>query len=371
MARINYIDLPAKHEPLRERLLQVFDRVLAHGQFVLGPEVRELEVRLAKYLGARDVVTCGSGTDALVLALRLRGIGPGDEVITTAHSFIATGNAILLAGATPVFVDIDSDTMVLDAALVPAAITERTRAIMPVHLNGFPMDMGPLSAICDDTGIALIEDCAQAFGSRRDGRGVGTHDIGCFSFHPLKIFSACGDGGCLTVSSEEDAETLRRLRNHGLIDRDHSDIAGVNSRLDSMQAGFLSVKLDVLDDYIAARQANADRYHAELAGLVTLPPKGIDLRCNHSAFVIRHQEREQLRSSLAASGVDSKVHYPLAIHQQPAFAVFAQRSLPVTERVIGEILSLPVSAELSAEEQERVIEAVACSLGKGAESKGP
>lgn len=369
MARVNYIDLPAKHAPLRERLSEVLERVLAHGQFVLGPEVSELEERLASYLGVKAVVTCGSGTDALVLALRLRGIGPGDEVITTAHSFIATGNAILLVGATPVFVDIDEDTMVLDAALVAEALTERTKAILPVHLNGFPMNTEPLAELCTARGIALIEDCAQAFGSRRNGQGVGGRDLGCFSFHPLKIFSACGDGGCVTVASESDAETLRKLRNHGLQDRDHSAFAGFNSRLDSIQAGFLLVKLDVVDEYIAARQAHAARYHSALAGLVALPPSEPTLRCNHSAFAIRHPKRDTLRLALASAGVDSKVHYPLAMHQQPAFVGDGNVSLPVTERVVGEILSLPVSAELTDAEQEQVVVAIKEALTSGASAR--
>jgi len=297
-----------------------------------------------------------------VLALRLRGIGPGDEVITTAHSFIATGNAILLAGATPVFVDIDEDTMVLNPLKVRDAITERTRAIMPVHLNGFPMDTSLLEDVCRERGLSLLEDCAQAFGVRRDNKGVGSFDVGCFSFHPLKIFSACGDGGCLAVASLEDAQKLRALRNHGLVSRDQSEGPGFNSRLDSLQAGFLLVKLEVVDAQIEAREAHARRYHQALASLAAMPPTGSNLRCNHSAFVIRHAERDRLRARLAELGVDAKIHYPLAIHQQAAFRSFVRTPLPITEKVVGEILSLPVSAELTQSEQVAVIDAIRSTL---------
>lgn len=330
--------------------------------FVMGPEVEELEEKLAEYLGVRHVVSCGSGTDALVLALALRGIGSGDEVITAAHSFIATANAIRLVGATPVFVDLDEATMCMNVQAAEEAISERTRAIIPVHLNGFPMDTQRLEALCRERGLSLIEDCAQAFGCRRESRGVGSADLGCFSFHPLKIFSALGDGGCVSTASEDDATRLRRLRNHGLVDRDHSAEAGFNSRLDSLQAGFLLAKLDLVDDYIAARAENARRYREALSGWVELPPEDPASRSSYSAFVIRTPERDALREALGAAGIECKVHYPLAMHQQAAFADRSQE-LPVTERIVKQILSLPISAELAPSEQEAVVEAIIATLG--------
>ena len=364
MARISYIDLPAKHAPLRQELTLALERVLAHGQFVMGPEVEELEEKLATYLGVNHVVTCGSGTDALVMALRLRGIGPGDEVITSPHSFIATGNAIVLAGATPVFADINEQSMVIDEQGVREVLTSKTKAILPVHLNGYPLDCSPLMTLCEERGISLIEDCAQAFGSQREG--VGAAELGCFSFHPLKIFAACGDGGCITARSAEDASRLRKLRNHGLLDRDHGGEPGFNSRLDSLQAGFLLAKLKVVDGYIDARQAHAERYRVALDGLVDLPPADQGLRCNYSAFVIRHPRRDELISALDQAGIDAKVHYPLAMHQQPAFAAYARTPLPVTERVVSQILSLPVSAQLTVEQQGRVADVLRTELERGA-----
>ncbi|MEM9490098.1 MAG: DegT/DnrJ/EryC1/StrS family aminotransferase, partial [Myxococcota bacterium] len=195
MDRVNYVDLATKHAALRDQLMDALGRVLDHGWFIGGPEVGQLETALAARLGLPHVITCNSGTDALLMALRLRGVGPGDEVIIPSHSFIATGNAVLLLGATPVFADIDDDTMVLDPARVAAAITARTRAVVAVHLNGYPSDLSEIHRVCDSRSIAVIEDCAQAFGATRAGRGVGQSGLGCFSFHPLKVLSAYGDGG--------------------------------------------------------------------------------------------------------------------------------------------------------------------------------
>jgi dTDP-4-amino-4,6-dideoxygalactose transaminase len=355
---IPYIDVAAQNAAFVDALVAALRRVVAHGQFILGPEVGELEARLRQVLGVADVVTVNSGTDALVLALKLRGVGPGDEVITVAHSFLATANAIALVGARPIFVDIDEDTMCIDARAAAEAVGERTRAVVPVHLNGYPCDMAPFVALAEERGLALIEDAAQALGSRRSGQHAGTAGIGCFSLHPLKVLAALGDGGFVSVRSSTDAESLRRERNHGLVDRDHAAMIGVNSRLDTVQAAFLLAKLERLEELLAARRAHAEAYRSALAGRVRLPPQpGQGVEMNNSAFVIRHPRRDQLRARLAELGVGANAHYPIAIHQQPPYRAGAPR-LPVTERVVGEILSLPVGPELTEAGRDRVIAAV-------------
>lgn len=357
--RIPYVDLARLHRPLREELLEATARVLDHGQFVLGPEVAELEARLAERLGVAAVVGVSTGTDALVLALRLAGVGQGDEVITVSHSFVATASAIRLLGARPVFVDVDEETMLMDPAGLEAARSPRTRAVLPVHLNGFACDLEPISAFCRRHGLPLIEDCAQAFGVLHAGRPVGSTQIGCFSLHPLKTLSACGDAGFVSVTTEREAELLRQWRNLGLRDRDHCRWVSGNTRLDGLQAALASVKLRHFDRWVEARRAHAAAYRAALAGRVRLPPaeKEGDLAI-YSAFPIRHRHRDALREALDRRGVDARAHYPLAIHQQEAFADLPAQPLPVTERVVEEILSLPVGPELTEAGRKRVIEAV-------------
>ena len=355
---IPYVDLPAQHRDLRAGLVAALERVLDHGQLILGPEVALLEERLRERLGVGHVVTVANGTDALVLALRLRGVRPGDEVITVSHSFVATAAAIRLVGATPVFVDVDEETMLLDPSLLEEALSPRTRAVLPVHLNGFVCDLPAIARFCERHGLALIEDCAQALGARANGRSVGSTGTGAFSLHPLKVLSALGDGGFLTVASSDDAARLRRLRNLGLRDRDHCEEVSGNSRLDTLQAAFLLVKLVCFDAWSAARQTHATAYRRALAGAVRLPPETEGVEPAISAFVVRHPRRDALLSRLRERGVDAKAHYPIAIHQQAAFGDLPARPLPVTERVVGEILSLPATPELTEEGRERVIEAL-------------
>jgi UDP-2-acetamido-2-deoxy-ribo-hexuluronate aminotransferase len=361
--RIAYVDLARQNAPLEAELLAAVSRVLAHGQFILGPEVAELEARLRERLGAKHVIGVANGTDALELALRALGIGPGDEVITVSHSFVASGLAIRLVGATPVFVDVDEATMLMDPTRLEGALTARSRAVLPVHLNGFSCPMAPIQAFCDRHRLHLVEDCAQALGATRAGRSVGTSGIGCFSLHPLKPLAACGDAGLVTTSDDGLAERLRHLRNLGLVDRDHCELLGTNSRLDTLQAALLLVKEPHLDGWIEARRERARRYRRALTGRLTLPPEEADDEiATYSAFVVRHPRRDRLRELLAERGVDAKPHYPLAIHQQAAFADLPTADLPVTERVVATILSLPISPELGLDEQERVIAAVLESL---------
>ena len=356
--RVPYVDLAAQNRPLKAELLEAVGRVLDHGWLVNGPEVADLERRLAERLGGGHVVGVASGTAALVLALRLHGIGPGDEVVVPSHSFVATASAVVLAGARPVFADVDEETMVLDAAAAERAITERTRAVLPVHLNGFAADLDAFTALCRDRDLVLLEDCAQALGAAWKGRPVGTFGTGCFSLHPLKPLAAAGDAGFVWVSEAARPTTLKRLRNLGLADRDHLAQVSGNDRLDTVQAAMLGVKLGHLDAWLAARRAHAEAYRAALEGLVRLPPARPECQPSHSVFCVRHPRRDALLEGLRARGIDAKVHYPVAIHQQAPFAGDPPPSLPVTERVVREIVSLPVSPELDVAGREAVIAAV-------------
>ena len=364
MISVPSVDLAALHAPLRELLLDRIARVLEHGRFILGPEVEELEQRIGERLGAQ-IVSVNSGTDALVLALRLAGVGPGDEVITVSHSFVATATAICLAGAAPIFVDVDDETMNLDPDRIEPAITPRTKAVIPVHLNGHPCDMPSIVECCDRHGLAVVEDCAQAFGARSSGRPVGTFGTGCFSLHPLKTLSACGDGGFVAVGDQASADRLRQWRNLGLVDRDHCRWISGNSRLDSIQAAMLLVKLDVLDDWTATRREHASAYRKAFADLdLRLPPRENEGDLALSApFVVRHPRRNEMQRGLAARGIDAKPHYPIAIHQQEAFAGMDDVRLPVTERVVDEILSLPCGPQLDAADRQRVVSAVRETVG--------
>ncbi len=358
---VPYVDLGALHAPLTGELLEAMARVLRHGQFILGPEVEAFEREVAGFLGVSQAVAVGSGTDALILGLRALGVGPGDEVVTVSHTFVATASAVVRVGARPVFVDIDPHTMCMDTAAVEAALTPRTAAILVVHLNGFPVDLGPLRALCDCKGLALVEDAAQAFGARRDGRACGTTgDVGCFSMHPLKVFGACGDAGLVVATDPRVAARVRLLRNLGLRDRDHCVSPERHSRLDALQAAVLRVKLRHVDRWIEARDQRARIYDRVLAQRVVLPPRvSPPGRVSWSAYVIRHPARDTIRRALAEHGIDARVHYPVAVHQQEPFKVFATSPLPVTEQVVGSILSLPIGAEHPLDAIEAVARAVA------------
>jgi dTDP-3-amino-3,4,6-trideoxy-alpha-D-glucose transaminase len=358
VSEVPYVDLPAHNAPLAAEILEATERVLRHGQFILGPEVSELEKKLAAYLGVPHVVTVASGTDALILALRLRGIGQGDEVLLPSHSFIATAHAVGLVGATPAFVDIEGSRMLMDPELLGAAVTRRTRAVIPVHLGGHPCDLDAIHSVCREYGLVLVEDCAQAIGTRVNGRSVGSLGVGCFSLHPLKTLSAAGDAGFITVQEEEDADRLRLMRNFGLVDRDHSVFVAGHSRLDTLQAAILLVKLAHLEGYLRARREHALAYDAALRG----PYRVVDVPTwadpSHSTFVVRHLDRDRILGEMRARGFDLKVHYPTPIHRQPPYAGRVGRDLPVTDRTVREIMSLPVTPELSKKDRVRIIRAL-------------
>lgn len=359
---VPYVDLVAQHQALRTELLEAVDQVLGHAQFVLGPEVGVLEAEVAALCGTSEAVAVNSGTDALVLALRVLGVDPGDEVITVPNSFVASASAIGLVGARPVFVDVGEDYN-LDPAGLPAALTPRTRAILPVHLTGCPADMDPILSFARAHGLFVVEDCAQAIGARYRGQRVGSlGDLGCFSLHPLKNLNACGDGGLITLNDPDHAAQLRRMRNLGLVSRGVCGAWSGNSRLDEIQAAMVLVKLRYLPLWTFRRRDNAAFYRQALADLseVRLPLELPDREAVYHTFVIQAERREALAEYLAARGVGSAIHYPVPIHLQPCARTLNYKAgdFPRTEAMADRILSLPIYPELSDEKRVHVADAI-------------
>lgn len=354
---IPYVNLAQQHQPLKPALLEAVSRVLDHGQFILGPEVAEFEQRFADVCGVRYAIGVNSGTDALILALRALGVRRGDEVITAPNSFVASAACIGILGARPVFVDVGDDYN-LDPNRLEAAITPRTRAILPVHLTGRPAAMGPILDVARAHNLAVIEDCAQAVLARYDDRAVGSlGHAGCFSLHPLKTLNACGDGGVITTDDAGLAEEFRILRNIGLRSREDCVAWSHNSRLDTIQAAMLLVKLDVLADWTAARRAHAQYYQAHLADVVRVPVDQPHEYAVYHTFVIQAEARDDLRAYLAAQGIGTVIHYPAPIHVQRAAAGLGYQpdDFPVTMAQAQRILSLPVYPELTDAQRARVV----------------
>ncbi|MBK8025440.1 MAG: DegT/DnrJ/EryC1/StrS family aminotransferase [Chloroflexi bacterium] len=359
---IPFNDLRAAHADLEPALEAAARRVLTSGWFILGAEVSAFEAEFAAWHGIAHAVGVANGTDAIELALRAGGIGPGDEVITVAHTAVPTVCAVERAGATPVLVDIEADTYTIDPAAVEAAITPRTRAILPVHLYGYPADMPALLRIAEAHGLLLIEDCAQAHGARLNGQRVGTFGhLAAFSFYPTKNLGAIGDGGMVITNDMAYAERLKRLRNYGQVSRYEHAERGINSRLDEMQAALLRVKLPLLDQHNAARRALAAVYDTGLADLpVVRPVVRPGAEHVYHLYVVRSPERDALMERLKARGVQTLIHYAVPVHRQPAYhdLGYAEGSLPVTERVTREIVSLPLHLGLKADDVHTVIEAM-------------
>jgi len=370
---IPMVDLTAQYDDgLRAEIEAGWAEALEQTRFIMGPNVEALEAEIAEYLGVRHALGCASGTDALQLALAAAGVGPGDEVITTAFTFIATAEAICHVGATPVFVDIDPVTFNLDLGLAEAAIGPRTKAILPVHLFGQPIDATACQALACRHGLMMIEDCAQSFGARWQGAYSGGFGIaGCFSFFPSKNLGAYGDGGLITTNCPEHAARLQMLRNHGSKVRYYHDLLGYNSRLDEVQAVVLRAKLRRIARYTAGRQAVASRYDQGLAGVPGLTTPGVMPGAEH----VYHQytvliepavtgcSREAVQEALAAAGSASAVYYPVPLHRQTVFAAsHGATRLPVTERVATRCLSLPMYPELPATDQDRIISAIRSQL---------
>jgi len=337
-------------------------RVLDQGWYILGDEVKAFEREFAAYLGATYALGVGSGTEALHLALAACGVGPGDEVITVAHTAVATVSAIELLGATPVLVDIDPTTFTLDPAKLESVISPKTKAIVPVHLYGHPADLTPILDIARRHNLRVVEDCAQAHGARYQGRRVGAWgDIACFSFYPTKNLGAIGDGGAVVTNDPALADRARLFREYGWAERCVSHIPGWNSRLDELQAAILRVKLRYLDTDNATRARLAALYTDGLTGLnVTVPLARADSTHVYHLYVIRSPHRDELQGFLKKGGLGALVHYPVPVHLQPAYRnrLRGRDALPETERAAREVLSLPMYPELNVADVQRVVEAV-------------
>ena len=368
VATIPMLDLTRQYHALSAELAPALLAVLERGQYILGPELQAFEDEVAAHLGVAHAVGCASGTDALLLALRVLDIGPGHEVVSSAFTFVATAEAIVLAGARPVFADVSPSTGNLDPAAVEAVLSPATRALLPVHLFGCPADMGALGELASRHGLALIEDAAQAFGATWQGRSCGgLGDAGAFSFFPSKNLGACGDGGLVTTGSPATAERLRLLRNHGSRERYLHEAVGYNSRLDELQAALLRVKLRHLPAYNAARRQVAAWYRERLADLaeLTLPAESTEGQHIYHQFTVQSDRRDHLQRALSQAGIASVVYYQRPLHQQPVFAGLALRAaLPVTESLAGRCLSLPMFPELSEAEVDRVCACVRRALGR-------
>jgi dTDP-4-amino-4,6-dideoxygalactose transaminase len=370
--KVPLVDLQAQYLPLRDEILSAVTRVCDSQRFIMGPEITALEDDLARMLGIEHAVAVSSGTDALLLALMTLGIGPGDEVITSAQSFFATAGAIVRVGARPVFVDIDPETFNIDAARLSAAVTPRTKAILPVHLFGLSADLDPIVAAALRAGVAVVEDAAQAIGATYRSRPVGgMGTIGCFSFFPSKNLGAFGDAGLLTTNDAGIARHARLLRTHGMDPRYFHHVVGANFRMDALQAAVLRVKAPRLDGWTEARRTNAARYRrmfrdAGCEGLLTLPVEPPNRRHIFNQFVIRTPRRDALKRHLDEAGIGNEIYYPVPLPLQPCFADLGYHSgdFPHAERAATESLAIPIYAELDGVQQQAVVDAVAGFLNK-------
>lgn len=362
-----FLDLKAEYATMKADIRAAVDKVLESQQFIMGPDVKQLEAEIAAFVGSAFAIACASGSDALLLALMALGVDSGDEVITPPFTFVATAGSISRLKAKPVFVDIDRETYNLDATCLEAAITSRTKAIMPVHLFGLPAEMDKITEIARAHRLPVIEDAAQSIGARYHDEYVGNIGaFGCFSFFPSKNLGGAGDGGLITTNDPELAERISVLRDHGSRKKYHYDLLGMNSRLDSLQAAILLVKFKHLEALTKARRRNADRYRqlfrqAGLDKLIALPVEPAGLRHVYNQFVIRTPERDQLREHLRNAGIPTEIYYPSPLHLQPAFAglSYSPGAFPQSEDASRHVLALPVFPHITEEQQKIVIEGIA------------
>jgi UDP-2-acetamido-2-deoxy-ribo-hexuluronate aminotransferase len=357
---IPFVDLAAQQDRLRSEIEAGIARVLAHGKYILGPEVNELEERLADYSGAAHCISCANGTDALQIALMALGVGPDDEVITPGFTYIATAEAVRILGARPIYVDIDPVSYNLDPDLLEIAITARTRAIIPVSLYGQPANFERINAIAARHGIPVIEDAAQSFGASHHGRkSCNLSTIATTSFFPSKPLGCYGDGGAVFTSDAQLAQVIRQIARHGQERRYYHVRVGINSRLDTLQAAILLPKLAILDDEIAMRQRVAEAYSAQLGNLGTPTPRVAQRNVSTWAqYTLRVLQRDQFQIKLKAKGIPTTVHYPLPINRQPAVAD-SNAVLPEGDRAADEVVSLPIHPYMNDKTISRVVEAVA------------
>jgi dTDP-4-amino-4,6-dideoxygalactose transaminase len=363
---IPLVDLRAQYQPLKEEIVNAIHNVLDSMELFLGKNVQGFEGEFAEYCGVQYAVGVGSGTEALHLALLACGIGPGDEVITVSHTFIATVEAICLTGATPILVDIDPDTYTIDVSQIEDKITSQTKAIIPVHLYGQPADMDPILAIAEKYRLIIVEDACQAHGAEYKGKRIGSlGDVGCFSFYFSKNLGAYGEAGICVTNEPKIARHLRMLRDHGSEEKYHHSVMGVNARLDEIQAAILRVKLRRLDEWNEARRSNAYLYNELLRDSPVVTPNEAEYGKHvYHLYVIRTRHRDNLQAHLRERGIATGIHYPIPVHLQRAWrsANFRTESLPVTERYAREILSLPMYPELTTSSTEYVAEAIRDSV---------
>jgi dTDP-4-amino-4,6-dideoxygalactose transaminase len=364
--KVPLLDLKAQYRPIRAEVMAAVEVVCDEQAFILGARVADLEKDIQSYVGAGQAVGVASGSDALLLALMACGVGPGDEVVTVPYTFFATAGAISRLGAKPVFVDIKPDTYNIDSSRVEAAVTARTKAILPVHLYGQCAEMEPILHIASPKKIAVIEDAAQAIGASRRSRHAGTlGQVGCFSFFPSKNLGGFGDGGMVTTNDQALADRVRMLRVHGSRVKYVHEMIGMNSRLDALQAAVLRVKLKYLEEWTKGRQRNAARYEAlfkeaNLLDRVTLPSVGVENRHVYNQYVIRVPRRDQLRTYLQEQDVGTEIYYPVPLHLQVCYRDLGYRrgSFPQAERAAEETLALPIYAELTEDQQAYVVETI-------------
>jgi dTDP-4-amino-4,6-dideoxygalactose transaminase len=364
--RVPFLDLRPATEAIRREVEAEWASLLDANRFVGGAPVEWFEEEWAAYCGTDYAVAVGNGTDALQLVLRALGVGPGDEVVVPANTFIATAEAVVLAGATPRFADVDPDTLLLTGAALSAAVTPRTVAVLPVHLYGQPVDMDDVGAVADRHGLAVVEDAAQAHGALWGGRRAGSLGVaGCFSFYPGKNLGAFGDGGAVVTSDAELARRLRSIADHGRTAGSHYEhgLLGTNSRLDSLQAAVLSAKLRRLDGWNAARREVARCYDEGLRGSAARPVReAAGAQGAYHLYVVRVPDRDGVRSRLDKAGVDTGVHYPVPCHQHEPYDRYPRTGLPVASAAAGELLSLPMFPQLGAERAQRVMAALVEAL---------
>lgn len=376
--RVPLLDLHAQYRPLRDEILAAMTRVADSQRFIMGPEIEKLEAELASMLAVRHAIAVSSGTDALLLALMVLEIKAGDEVVTSTYSFFATAGAIVRVGARPVLVDIDPVTFNIDADRIEAAITPRTKAILPVHLFGQSADLDVIMRTADRLNIPVVEDAAQAIGATYQSRPVGgIGALGCFSFFPSKNLGAFGDAGVLTTNDDALATRARLLRTHGMEPKYYHHLVGANFRMDALQAAVLRVKAPHLSAWTAGRRANAARYRelfraAGLEHAVTLPAEPGDRLHIYNQFVIRTAERDALKQHLDQQGIGNEIYYPVPFHLQPCFADLGHRrgDFPYAERAADDSLAIPIYGELTLDEQQAVVSAIASFVAtRGAEAQ--
>lgn len=353
---VPFLDLKGQYAQIKDEVNAAIQKVLDSCAFVLGPSVKEFEENYAGFCGVKHCVAVDTGTSALHLALLAAGVGPGDEVITAANTFIATCEAISYCGARPVLVDADPVTYTLDPGLLEAAITQKTKAIVPVHLYGRPADMDAINAVAKAHKLAVIEDACQAHGATYKGKRAGSLGLaGCFSFYPGKNLGAYGEGGAIVTNDDALAEDMRRRRDHGSMQKYHHDVIGYNYRLEGIQGAVLNVKLAHLPKWNELRQAHANRYRELLADAnLVLPPADDDALSVYHLFVVQVDDRSRFQEDMRDEGVGTLIHYPIPVHKQKAYADQTWPSFPVTERMAGRIVSLPMFPELTDKQIQHV-----------------